>query len=54
MWMTNFQQKNVDDLLVIFFSFSQYSKKSLLVFRKFFRGETQTVMMIIIKFSVIL
>jgi len=40
--MTNFQQKIVNDLLVIFFSFRQYSKKNVFEFFEIFRGELQT------------
>ncbi len=39
MCMTNFQQKIVDDLLVIFFSFRQYSKKIVFEIILIFRGE---------------
>lgn len=42
MCMTNFQQKIVNDLLVIFFSFRQYSKKNVFEFFEIFRGELQT------------
>lgn len=52
MWMTNFQQKIVDDLLVIFFSFRKYSKKNVFAFISIFRGELLTKKIVVGKINV--